>query len=216
MRSFLIIGTGKFGYHLCKNLAGRNNEIMIVDQNEAALEDLLPLATSAKIGDCTDLKVLKSLGVGNFDVCFVCISENFQNSLEITSQLRDLGAKYIVSETNRDIHAKFLLRNGADEVIYPDRDVAEKVAVRFSGNHIFDYIELADGFSIYEIPPLKEWLGKTIIECDIRAKYSINILGCKTAEGVKLLPSASYRFHADEHLMVVGPNDALERLLKKL
>ena len=107
---------------------------MIVDKDEASLEDLLPLVVSAKIGDCTNEKVLKSLGVGNFDYCFVCIGENFQSSLEITSLLKDLGAKYVVSKANRDIHAKFLLRNGADEVIYPDRDIAEKVAVRFSAN----------------------------------------------------------------------------------
>lgn len=134
MKSILIIGLGRFGTHLCQDLAKLDNEIMIVDKDEASLEDLLPLVVSAKIGDCTNEKVLKSLGVGNFDYCFVCIGENFQSSLEITSLLKDLGAKYVVSKANRDIHAKFLLRNGADEVIYPDRDIAEKVAVRFSAN----------------------------------------------------------------------------------
>ena len=138
MKSILIIGLGRFGTHLCQDLAKLDNEIMIVDKDEASLEDLLPLVVSAKIGDCTNEKVLKSLGVGNFDYCFVCIGENFQSSLEITSLLKDLGAKYVVSKANRDIHAKFLLRNGADEVIYPDRDIAEKVAVRFSANQVFD------------------------------------------------------------------------------
>ena len=127
MKSILIIGLGRFGTHLCQDLAKLDNEIMIVDKDEASLEDLLPLVVSAKIGDCTNEKVLKSLGVGNFDYCFVCIGENFQSSLEITSLLKDLGAKYVVSKANRDIHAKFLLRNGADEVIYPDRDIAEKL-----------------------------------------------------------------------------------------
>ena len=150
MKSILIIGLGRFGTHLCQDLARLDNEIMIVDKDEASLEDLLPLVVSAKIGDCTNEKVLKSLGVGNFDYCFVCIGENFQSSLEITSQLKDLGAKYVVSKANRDIHAKFLLRNGADEVIYPDRDIAEKVAVRFSANQVFDYVELGNNFSIYE------------------------------------------------------------------
>ena len=149
MKSILIIGLGRFGTHLCQDLARLDNEIMIVDKDEASLEDLLPLVVSAKIGDCTNEKVLKSLGVGNFDYCFVCIGENFQSSLEITSLLKDLGAKYVVSKANRDIHAKFLLRNGADEVIYPDRDIAEKVAVRFSANQVFDYVELGNNFSIY-------------------------------------------------------------------
>ena len=124
MKSILIIGLGKFGHHLCMNLAELGNEIMAVDSKEEVLEDLLSVVTSAKIGDCTNEEVLKSLGVRNFDICFVCIGTNFQSSLEITSLVKELGAKYVVSKANRDIHAKFLLRNGADEVIYPDRDIA--------------------------------------------------------------------------------------------
>ncbi|MBP3543575.1 MAG: TrkA family potassium uptake protein, partial [Lachnospiraceae bacterium] len=130
MKSILIIGMGKFGHHLCQNLAELGNEIMIVDQKEEVLEDLLPIVTSAKIGDCTNEEVLKSLGVANFDLCFVCIGTNFQSSLEITSLVKEMGARYVISKANRDIHAKFLLKNGADEVIYPDRDIAEKLAVR--------------------------------------------------------------------------------------
>lgn len=175
MKSILIIGLGRFGTHLCQDLAKLDNEIMIVDKDEASLEDLLPLVVSAKIGDCTNEKVLKSLGVGNFDYCFVCIGENFQSSLEITSLLKDLGAKYVVSKANRDIHAKFLLRNGADEVIYPDRDIAEKVAVRFSANQVFDYVELGNNFSIYEIAPLPEWIGHSIRDVNVRVKYNANI-----------------------------------------
>ena len=168
MKSILMIGMGKFGHHLCQNLVDLGNEVMIVDTNQAVMEDLIPFVTSAKIGDCTSPDVLKSLGVGNFDLCFVCIGTNFQSSLEITSQLKDMGAKYVVSKANRDIHAKFLLRNGADEVIYPDRDIAENLAVRYSANHVFDYIELTDEFSIYEIPPLGKWVGKSLKDLDLR------------------------------------------------
>ena len=152
---------------MCRNLAALDNEIMIVDQEEERLEDMLPLVVSAKIGDCTNETVLRSLGVANFDICFVCIGTNFQSSLEITSLVKELGAKYVVSKANRDIHAKFLLRNGADEVIYPDRDIAEKMAVRYSANHVFDYIELTEEFSIYEIPPVLEWVGKNLNRCDL-------------------------------------------------
>ncbi len=136
MKSILIIGLGRFGTHLCQDLAKLDNEIKGTLQTltkQVFVKNILPL------------------GVGNFDYCFVCIGENFQSSLEITSLLKDLGAKYVVSKANRDIHAKFLLRNGADEVIYPDRDIAEKVAVRFSANQVFDYVELGNNFSIYEI-----------------------------------------------------------------
>lgn len=216
MKSILIIGLGRFGTHLCKDLAKLDNEIMIVDRDESRLEDLLPLVVSAKIGDCTNEKVLKSLGVGNFDICFVCIGENFQSSLEITSQLKELGASYVVSKANRDIHAKFLLRNGADEVIYPDRDIAEKVAVRFSANQVFDYVELGNGFSIYEIAPLPEWLGHSIKDMNIRVAYNANIIGIKTADGVQLMPNADYVFKQNEHLMILGHQHDMEKIIKKL
>lgn len=216
MKSILIIGLGRFGTHLCMDLSKLDNEIMIVDQDEAKLEDLLPYVISAKIGDCSNEKVLKSLGVGNFDICFVCIGNNFQSSLEITSQLKELGAKYVVSKANRDIHAKFLLRNGADEVIYPDRDIAEKVAVRFSANQVFDYVELGKGFSIYEIAPLPEWMGHSIKEVDVRAKYHANIIGIKTEDGMQLMPGPDYRFRKEEHLMVIGHQNDISKIIRKL
>ncbi len=216
MKSILIIGMGKFGHHLCMNLARLGNEIMIVDDREEVLEDLLPIVTSAKIGDCTNEEVLKTLGVRNFDICFVCIGTNFQSSLEITSLLKEMGAKYVISKANRDIHAKFLLRNGADEVIYPDRDIAEKLAVKVSANHVFDYIELTEEHSIYEIPLIREWVGRTIADIDIRAKYHVNVLGTKKDGELSLLPGADYVLKKEEHLMVLGRNEDVDRILKRL
>lgn len=160
--------------------------------------------------------MLKSLGVGNFDICFVCIGTNFQSSLEITSQLKEMGAKYVVSKANRDIHAKFLLRNGADEVIYPDRDIAEKAAMKFSANHVFDYIELTPEYSIFEIPTIQAWHGKTILEVNCRAKYHINIIGVKAQGRTSLLPGPDYVFDKDVHLLVLGHNKDVDRLLKKI
>lgn len=216
MKSILIIGMGRFGAHLCMDLSKLDNEIMIVDREEEKLEDLLPYVTSAKIGDCTNEKVMKSLGVGNFDLCFVCIGSNFQSSLEITSLLKEFGASYVVSKANRDIHAKFLLRNGADEVIYPDRDIAEKVAVRFSANQVFDYVELGSGYSIYEIAPLQEWIGKSVREINVRAKYNINIIGIKGDSGISLTPGADYIFQNGEHLMIIGSQKDIAKIVKKL
>lgn len=217
MKSILIIGLGRFGSHLCMDLSRLDNEIMIVDRDESKLEDLLPYVTDAKIGDCTSEKVLRSLGVGNFDLCFVCIGNNFQSSLEITSLLKELGAGYVVSKANRDIHAKFLLRNGADEVIYPDRDIAEKVSVRFSANQVFDYVELGNGFSIYEISPLPEWLGRTIVDVNVRSVYNTNIIGIKTPDdAMMLMPGPDYEFKQGEHLMVIGHQHDIEKIIKKL
>ena len=216
MKSILIIGMGRFGRHLCKNLSQLGNEVMIVDEKEENLEELLPYVVSAKIGDCTNEAVLRSLGVDNFDLCFVCIGTNFQSSLEITSMVKELGGRYVVSKANRDIHAKFLLRNGADEVIYPDRDIAERLAVRYSANHVFDYIELTDEYSIYEIPPLPEWVGKSIREADIRNRYPISVLGTKVFDKAEVMPGAGYVVQKDEHLMVVGKKEDIDALLKKM
>lgn len=216
MKSILMIGMGRFGHHLCQNLAKLGNEIMIVDEKEEVLEDLLPIVTSAQIGDCTNEEVLKSLGVSNFDICFVCIGTNFQSSLEITSLIKELGAKYVISKANRDIHAKFLLRNGADEVIYPDRDIAEKLAVRVSANHVFDYIELTDEYSIYEIPMCKEWAGRSIGNINIRAKYHVNVLGIKKDGKLSLLPGADYVLNSEEHIMVLGRKEDVDKILKHL
>jgi len=216
MKSILMIGMGKFGHLLCMNMAELDNEIMIVDEEEERLADLLPIVTSAQIGDCTNVEVLKSLGIRNFDVCFVCISGNFQNSLEITSLLKEMGAAYVVSKAERDIQAKFLLRNGADEVIYPERDTAERAAKKFSSDHVFDYLELSYDYGIYEIPLLKEWPGHSIRELNFRARYQVNILGIKTGEELSLLPSADHIFEKDQHLMVIGKKKDVDKILHRM
>lgn len=217
MKSVLVIGMGRFGHHLTENLLERDNDVMIVDIDEKKLEDMVPYATSAKIGDCTKPEVLKSLGLGNFDAIFVCIGTNFQSSLEITSLVKEMGGKHVVSKATRDIQAKFLLRNGADEVIYPEKDLAENLAARYSVNNVFDYIELAQGYAIYEIPPIPEWIGKSIRQSDIAAKYHISILGIRRAERAStIMPSADYVIQADEHLVVLAEDKTAEALLKKL
>ena len=216
MKTVLIIGMGRFGQHLCRKMLKLNNEVMIVDRNEEAMEDLLPLVTNAKIGDCTNEEVLHSLGIGNFDLCFVCIGTNFQSSLEITSLLKEAGAKYVISKATRDIQAKVLLRNGADAVVYPEKDIAERIAVRYSADNVFDYIELDEEYSIYEIPPLREWIGKTIGEVDFRARLNSSIIGTKLNGITSFLPGADHVFRADEHLMVIGKKKDIDKILKHL
>jgi len=217
MKSMLVIGLGRFGQHLAATLLELGNDVMIVDEDEKNLEPLVPYATSSKIGDCTNPEVLKSLGISNFDVIFVCIGTNFQSSLEVTSLIKEMGGKYVVSKATREIQAKFLLRNGADEVVYPEKDIAENCATRFSMNHVFDYIELSEEYGIYEITPLPEWIGKSIRESNIAARYRVSILGIKKdSDESQIMPPADYVIQADEHLMVLSSHETVEKLMNQL
>lgn len=211
MKSFLVIGLGHFGQHLCKCLSKAECELMIVDKNEELVEEFMGLADSAKIGDCTNIDVLRTFDIPSFDTCFVCMGENFQNSLEITSLLKDCGAKRVIAKADRDIQEKFLLRNGADAVIYPDKNMAERYAVRESSEHIFDYIALDGNYSIYEIEPAERWLGKTVKELNFRVEYNLSVLATKRNDKVRPVISGEQRFEKGDHLLVLG---TLEDVLK--
>lgn len=214
MKSFLIIGMGRFGHHLCCSLAERNCEIMIVDKDESAIEDMLPYVVSAKIGDCTNIDVLKSFDIPSFDACFVCMGENFQNSLEITSLLKDCGAKKVISKADRDIQEKFLLRNGADMVIYPDKNMAQRFAIKESNDHIFDYINLDDNYSIYEIDVHRSWVGKTVRELNFRVRYNLSVLAVKTGDRLNPVISGDRKFADGEHLLVLGKEEDVRKITK--
>ena len=216
MKSVLIIGIGRFGRHLARKFVELGNEVMIVDIEEEKMSEIVSIVTTAQIGDCTNVDVLKSLGVRNFDICFVCIGDNFQASLEITSLLKELGAKHVVSKANREIHAQFLLRNGADDVVYPEKDIAEKAAIRYSADHVFDYIELTPEYSIAEIPPVSGWIGKTIAEISVRGKYQMSILAIKENGEILPLPKADHVFREEEHLIVAAKKNDLVKLIKKI
>lgn len=214
MRSVLIIGVGHFGRHLCEKLCELGNEVMIVDKNEERMSGLLHMVTVAQIGDCTNREVIKSLGVGNFDVCFVCISSDFESSLVITNLVKEAGAKQVVSVANRDMQVQFLLKNGADEAIYPNRDSAERIGVKYGTNKVFDYIEMAEGYSMCEMPPLKKWIGKSIRELDIRAIHGVSIIAIKDGDQLDFTPSITEPLIAEQHLLMVGKQELIERLLK--
>lgn len=217
MKSILIIGMGRFGHHLCRNLAEQDNEIMIVDKSESAVEDMMSSVTSALVADCTKEDVLKSIGVSDFDICFVCIGDDFQSNLEITCLLKELGAKHVVSLSQRVIHTKFLLRNGADDVIHPDKDIAERVAIEYSNDNIFDYIELRNDYSIFEISPMKEWIGKSLKDSNIRARHNISIVAIKNDMGeMKVTPHAGYVIKPDDHLMIISRKSDIESIIGKL
>ncbi len=212
MKSFLIVGMGSFGHHLCKCLAENDCEIMVVDKDASAVEDVLSWGVSARIGDCTNPDVLHSFGINLFDACFVCMGTNFKNSLQITSFLKELGAKKVFAKADEDIQAKFLKRIGADEVIYPEKNVAEQLALAVNLDNIFDLIPFAENYYIAEIQPLQSWIGKTVIDVNFRAKYHLNIVAVKQGDEVMPLPNADYVFAKEEHLMVLGHMDDIRKV----
>lgn len=205
MKSILLIGLGRFGRHIAIKLDELNHQVMAVDNNESRVEAVLPYVRNAQIGDATNEDFIRSLGVRNFDVCIVAIGDNFQSSLEITSLLKELGAKMVVSRAARDVHAKFLLRNGADEVVYPEKQLASWTAIRYSADHIFDYVELDEEHGIFEISIPDAWIGKTVGELDIRKKYNVNIMALR-CNGVLDMNIASETLLGDDQTMLVLGN----------
>lgn len=215
MKSMLVIGLGRFGKHLAKELTKLGNDVMVVDIKEEPVKDLISIVTAAQIGDCMDEAVLKSLGINNFDVCFVCISNNFQASLEITSLLKEMSAAKVVSRAGRDIQAKFLLRNGADDVIYPERDMAQRAAVKYSAYNAFDYIELTPEYAIFEIETPKAWVGHKIGDVNVRSKYNVNIIGYKSADKITPMTSADHVFSEGQHLIIAANKKDAKLLFEK-
>ena len=214
MKNILLIGLSHFGKHVAEELADLGHEVMAVDINEEKVNEILPIVTNAQIGDSTNAEFLKSLGVGHYDVCMVTISENFQNSLETTSLLKELGASYVVSMAKRDVQEKFLLRNGADEVVYPEKQVAKWAAIRYSADHLLDYVELDDEYGIFEVEVPLAWIGKTVGQIDIRKKYNINIMAYR--QNGKLDASVSPDTLLTDHitLLVLGEYKALQKCFK--
>ena len=211
MKNVLLIGLGRFGSHIAKQLHSLGHEIMAVDVNEERVNKILPFVTKAQLGASTDAVFLESLGVGNYDICFVTIGDSFQNSLETTSLLKELGAKLVISRAERDVQEKFLLRNGADKVVYPETQVAKWASIRYTDDHILDYMEVDASHAIFEVEVPKEWIGKTVGELDIRRKYDINILAIKNNGELSMAISPDTFFTGNISLLVIGEHKAIKK-----
>lgn len=211
--TFLVIGLGRFGTNLALRLMDSGSEVMVIDTDEESVNRLAPHVTQAKIGDCMDEEVLRSLDPASFDFCFVCISDNFQSSLEITSLLKEMGAPMVISKADKNLHARLLLKIGADEVVFPERDMARRTAVRFSVNGALEYVELAPGYAIFELDVPDHWAGQTLIDLDIRKRYNVNVIGRK--ENGSILPiDTSFVFAADTHIMVAGRPEDVSKMVE--
>lgn len=215
MKSILVIGMGILGQHLAGKMQELGNDVMIVDKSEEVIQELSPVFKDSFVGDCTHEGVLRSLGVNNFDYCFVAIGENFYASLEITSILKKLGARYVISKAKRDHQAEFLKKIGADEVFYPEKEIAEKLAVRYNATNIFDYIELTSEYSIFELPIITDWIGKSIGDNNVRTTYNINIIAIKNKNSLIPAPGGNYKFKEEDHIVVIGRSTDVFKLSAK-
>ena len=214
MKEILLIGLGRFGSHVAKKLSELEHQVMAVDIREERVNAVLPDVTNALIGDSTNEEFMSSLGVRNFDVCIVAIGDNFQSSLETTSLLKELGAKQVVARASSDVHEKFLLRNGADETVYPERQFARWTAIRYSADHILDYIELDGENAMFEVKIPADWIGKTIGQIDIRKKYNINIIGIRRNEKLDLSVTPETVLSNGETMMVLGRYRDLQKCFR--
>lgn len=215
MKSVLIIGMGTLGRHLARKMIEYGNEVMIVDSKEEIIQEMAQEIPNAIVGDCAAEGVLRSLGVSNFDFCFVTVGEDFYAALEITAILKELGAKCVISKAKKNRQADFLKKIGADEVFYPEEEMAESLAIRYTADNIYDYIELNEEYSVYEMPILKEWKGKTIKNVDVRKLYNINIIAIKKGSDLVPCPVPEYVFEEEDHIIVIGKADDVLKISAK-
>ncbi len=214
MKNVLLIGLGHFGGHLARQLNLLGHQVMGVDRSEARLRDALPFLIGGQIGDSTNGAFLRSLGIESFDVCFVAISGDFQSSLETTALLKDLGARQVVARAERDAQEKFLRGNGADHVIYPEKEMARWAAIRYTADHVFDFLEIDAEHAIFEVEVPQAWLGKSLADLEVRKKYGINVLGIKQNGRLELSLAPDSPLGKDVRLLVLGKRKALQRCFR--
>ncbi len=214
MKSFLLIGLGSFGNHIARELYDLHHQILAVDTDEEKVQRALPYATDAQIGDTTDRTFLKSLGVQNFDVCIVTIGENFESSIITVVLLKELGARKIIARASHGIQERLLLHNGADEVIYPAKQLAAWTAIRCSSDKILDYTELDDNYSIYELTIPREWEGQSLLQLNLRGKYGINILGIRENGQLNMDMTPETSFRKDNSVLLLGPKTSVQKCFK--
>ncbi len=215
MKNVLVIGMGRFGHHLAEKLQELGNDVMIIDRDADLVNKYADEFTDSYIGDCTNEAVIRSIDVKQMDLCFVSIGEDFQSSLMITSLLKEAGAKFVVAKASQGIQEDILRRIGADEVVCPEREIAEKLAVRFNANNIFDYVPLTGDYSIYELPIPLAWQRKSISDLQVCKKYKVNIVAIKNGTVLQPTPEADYVFRAEDHIIVIGKSADVFKLSGK-
>ena len=213
MKNILLIGLGRFGRHMAQQFYAMGHEVMAVDRQEERVNRVLAFVTDAQIGDSTDGAFLASLGVGNYDLCVVAIGDSFENSLVTTSLLKELGAGRVIARASRGIQERLLLRNGADEVVYPEKQLARWTAIRYSSDHILEYWALDHDYAVYELAVPEAWLGQTVDQLDLRKKYGLNILGIRYDGHLNMDIRPQTILDKGASVLVLGPETVIRKRL---
>ena len=214
MKTVLLIGLGRFGKHIAMELYELGHEVMAVDESEEEVNKILPYVTNAQIGDSTNYEFLESLGVDNYDFCIVAIGHDFQSSLETTAYLKELGARFVISRASSNVHEKFLRKNGADEVVYPEKQMAKWATIRYVTDYILDYIELDEEHGLFEVEVPESWVGMSVGQLDIRKKYNINIMAIKTGGQMDVTITPDTTLRGDQTMLVLGEYKALRKCFR--
>ncbi|MDU7244829.1 MAG: TrkA family potassium uptake protein [Clostridiales bacterium] len=211
MKNILLIGLGRFGHHMAQQFYAMGHEVMAIDRQEERVNQVLTFVTDAQIGDSTDGAFLASLGVGNYDLCVVAIGDSFENSLVTTSLLKELGAGRVIARASRGIQERLLLRNGADEVVYPEKQLARWTAIRYSSDHILEYWALDHDYAVYELAVPEAWLGQTVDQLDLRKKYGLNILGIRYDGHLNMDIRPQTILDKGASVLVLGPETVIRK-----
>lgn len=213
MKSILVLGAGEFGSTIAKRMSELGCDVLSVDSDENVINEISPYVTNAMIGDCTNRDLLRSLGIPDFDICVVALGGLFQASLEATCTLKELGAKFVMARATNDVQMKFLRMVGADEIAYPEKQTAIRFATRYASDMILDFIRLDSNYSIYEIKVPKDWIGKTLVQTDVRRKHKVNIITVKRGDSV-FIPHPETVFMENDITFVIGEMKDIRKCFK--
>lgn len=212
MKSFAIIGAGRFGRSVATTLYSLGYEVLVIDRNEHVIQSIADYVTHAVTVKTLDESTLKSLGIRNFDVAIVAIGDHIESSMLVSLMLKELGVKYVISKAQGELHAKLLTKIGIDRVVLPERDMGERVANQLVNTNVIDFIELSPEYSIVEISPPAKWVGKSLVNLDLRAKHKINVIAIINDKGVDITPAPDYTIKSNDQLAIVGSIDMINSL----
>lgn len=212
MKQFIVIGLGRFGASVAQTLTDSGHDVLAIDQDNQIIQDISNSVTHAVEADATDEEALKTLGVRNFDVAIVSIGDNLHANILCTLILKELGVPYVIVKAQDNLHGKVLTKVGADRVVYPERDMGERIANNLISSNVLDYLEFAPNYSVVEIMASENMIGKTLAEVGFRNKFDVNVMAIKRGDNLNLTPGANDKIMADDNLIVMGKNDNLDKI----